>query len=79
LPQLQTLRQGIHGLAYVELQGERGLKLIAIGLAANVLKDAATDAVDAVLPLYRRWGLDGCLWCSSCSAYRNTCASMTAT
>lgn len=54
---LERVERGIDVL--MRRRRERGLKLPVIGLAVTVLKDTATDAVDTVLPLYRRWGLDG--------------------
>jgi MoaA/NifB/PqqE/SkfB family radical SAM enzyme len=38
---------------------QRRLRLPVVGLAVTVLRDTATDALDTVLPFYRRLGLDG--------------------
>ncbi|MBT9502297.1 MAG: radical SAM protein [Burkholderiaceae bacterium] len=45
--------------AFMQRREARGLRLPAVGLAVTVLRDTATDAVDTVLPFYRRLGLDG--------------------
>ena len=45
--------------AFMARRAQRGMSLPAVGLAVTVLRDTATDAVDTVLPFYRRLGLDG--------------------
>lgn len=45
--------------AFMARRSQRGMTLPAVGLAVTVLRDTATDAVDTVLPFYRRLGLDG--------------------
>ena len=45
--------------AFLQRRAQRGLRLPAVGLAVTVLRDTATDAVDTVLPFYRKLKLDG--------------------
>lgn len=45
--------------AFMARRAQLGMSLPAVGLAVTVLRDTATDAVDTVLPFYRRLGLDG--------------------
>jgi MoaA/NifB/PqqE/SkfB family radical SAM enzyme len=53
----ERVERGIE--AFMRQRRQRGLHLPVVGLAVTVLRDTVTDAIDTVLPFYRKHGLDG--------------------